>query len=134
MISKISLPLFMFVLLTAMLSCKSKEVATKKENYNLTPQTKIIKKKTYNQDKSMLLVTRYKDDINPRKKINYKVLDSKSKKTLKKGIFIGMKLEWFTVNQLQGHKYVGMVQQQNDEDLLDDSKNGIKNIIVIDIK
>ena len=134
MISKISLPLFMFVLLTAMLSCKSKEVATKKENYNLTPQTKIIKKKTYNQDKSMLLVTRYKDDINPRKKINYKVLDSKSKKTLKKGIFIGMKLEWFTVNQLKGHKYVGMVQQQNDEDLLDDSKNGIKNIIVIDIK
>lgn len=134
MISKISLPLFMFVLLTAMLSCKSKEVATKKENYNLTPQTKIIKKKTYNQDKSMLLVTRYKDDVNPRKKINYKVLDSKSKKTLKKGIFIGMKLEWFTVNQLQGHKYVGMVQQQNDEDLLDDSKNGIKNIIVIDIK
>lgn len=75
----------------------------------------------------MLLVTSYKEDIQPRRTINYKVLNSRSKKTLKEGVFTGMKLEWFALNQLKGYLYIGMTQKESDEVLPN------KNILIIDI-
>lgn len=99
---------------------------TKKSD--LTFQLNIIENKSYNQDKTMLLVTSYKEDMQPRRTINYKVLNSKSKKILKEGTFIGMKLEWFALNQLKGYLYIGMTQKESDEVLQN------KNILIIDIK
>tara|TARA_B110000967_G_C18901647_1_gene575855 strand:+ start:5396 stop:5743 length:348 start_codon:yes stop_codon:yes gene_type:complete len=109
-------------------SCKSKEMVNNTKKSNLTFQNNIIENKSYNQDKTMLLVTSYKGDMQPRRTINYKVLNSKSKKILKEGIFIGMKLEWFALNQLKGYLYIGMTQKESDEVLQN------KNILIIEIK
>ncbi|TXD61347.1 MULTISPECIES: hypothetical protein [unclassified Polaribacter] len=97
----------------------------------MTTQNNSVENKTYNKDKTMLLVTRYTNDINPRKTINYSVLDSKSKKVLKSGVFTGMKLEWFTLHQLKGYLNVGMIEKEPDAVMLKDAKN--KNIVIIDI-
>ena len=80
----------------------------------------------------MLLVTSYKDDLSSIKTIYYKVLDSKSKIVLREGVFVGMKLEWYTFNQLQGHKYIGVVEQDNGQFSKNNQKK--KNITIINIE
>ena len=109
MLCKILAKMCVFSLLIIVLSCKSTVVTNKEEVSSIVSKTIILKNKTYNHNKSMLLVTSYKEDLNSIKTIYYKVLDSKSKIVLKEGVFIGMKLEWYTTNQLQGYKYIGMV-------------------------
>jgi hypothetical protein len=123
----IAILLLIFTALT-LVSCKSKEMVNNTKKSDLTFQLNIIENKSYNQDKTMLLVTSYKEDMQPRRTINYKVLNSKSKKILKEGTFIGMKLEWFALNQLKGYLYIGMTQKESDEVLQN------KNILIIDIK
>lgn len=120
-----------FSLLIIVFSCKSIEATNKEEASSIVSKTIILKKKTYNHNKSMLLVTSYKEDLNSIKTISYKVLDSKSKIVLKEGVFIGMKLEWYTINQLQGYKYIGMIEQDDGQFSENNQKN--KNITIINI-
>ena len=132
MLCKILAKMCVFSLLIIVLSCKSTVVTNKEEVSSIVSKTIILKNKTYNHNKSMLLVTSYKDDLNPIKTICYKVLDSKSKIVLKEGVFIGMKLEWYTTNQLQGYKYIGMVEQDDGRFSKNNQKN--KNITIINIE
>ena len=132
MLCKILAKMCVFSLLVIVLSCKSIVVTNKEEVSSIVSKTIILKNKTYNHNKSMLLVTSYKDDLNPIKTIYYKVLDSKSKIVLKEGVFIGMKLEWYTTNQLQGYKYIGMVEQDDGRFSKNNQKN--KNITIINIE
>ncbi len=129
---KILTEMCFFSLLILVFSCKSTEVTHKEEASSIVSKTIILKKKTYNHNKSMLLVTSYKDDLSSIKTIYYKVLDSKSKIVLREGVFVGMKLEWYTFNQLQGHKYIGMVEQNNSQFSKNNQKN--KNITIINIE
>jgi hypothetical protein len=131
MLSKILAEIFVFSLLIIVFSCKSTEVTNKEEASSIVSKTIILKKKTYNLNKSMVLVTNYKEDLNSIKTIHYKVLDSKSKIVLKEGVFVGMKLEWYTINQLQGYKYIGMVEQNDGQFSKNNQKN--KNITIINI-
>lgn len=131
MLSKILAEIFVFSLLIIVFSCKSTEVTNKEEASSIVSKTIILKKKTYNLNKSMVLVTNYKEDLNSIKTIHYKVLDSKSKIVLKEGVFVGMKLEWYTINQLQGYKYIGMVEQDDGQFSKNNQKN--KNITIINI-
>ena len=131
MLSKTLAEIFVFSLLIIVFSCKSTEVTNKEEASSIVSKTIILKKKTYNLNKSMVLVTNYKEDLNSIKTIHYKVLDSKSKIVLKEGVFVGMKLEWYTINQLQGYKYIGMVEQDDGQFSKNNQKN--KNITIINI-
>jgi len=132
MLCKILAKMCVFSLLVIVLSCKSIVVTNKEEVSSIVSKTIILKNKTYNHNKSMLLVTSYKEDLNSIKTIYYKVLDSKSKIVLKEGVFIGMKLEWYTTNQLQGYKYIGMVEQDDGRFSKNNQKN--KNITIINIE
>ena len=132
MLCKILAKMCVFSLLVIALSCKSTLVTNKEEASSIVYKTINLKKKTYNHNKSMLLVTSYKDDLNSIKTIYYKVLDSKSKIVLKEGVFIGMKLEWYTTKQLQGYKYIGMVEQDDGRFSKNNQKN--KNITIINIE
>jgi len=132
MLCKILAKMCVFSLLIIVLSCKSTVVTNKEEVSSIVSKTIILKNKTYNHNKSMLLVTSYKEDLNSIKTIYYKVLDSKSKIVLKEGVFIGMKLEWYTTNQLQGYKYIGMVEQDDGRFSKNNQKN--KNITIINIE
>lgn len=131
MLSKTLAEIFVFSLLIIVFSCKSTEVTNKEEASSIVSKTIILKKKTYNLNKSMVLVTNYKEDLNSIKTIHYKVLDSKSKIVLKEGVFVGMKLEWYTINQLQGYKYIGMVEQDDGQFSKNNQRN--KNITIIKI-
>ena len=132
MLCKILTEMCFFSLLIIVFSCKSTEVTHKEEASSIVSKTIILKKKTYNHNKSMLLVTSYKDDLSSIKTIYYKVLDSKSKIVLREGVFVGMKLEWYTFNQLQGHKYIGVVEQDNGQFSKNNQKK--KNITIINIE
>lgn len=132
MLCKILAKMCVFSLLIIVLSCKSTVMTNKEEVSSIVSKTIILKNKTYNHNKSMLLVTSYKEDLNSIKTIYYKVLDSKSKIVLKEGVFIGMKLEWYTTNQLQGYKYIGMVEQDDGRFSKNNQKN--KNITIINIE
>ncbi len=95
-----------FVLLT---SCKTKEVSNQTKTDKITFQNKPIEKTFYNSDKSLLLSLSYTETMEPSKKIHFKVIDSKTKDTILKDVFIGTKLEWHTKNSLKGHYHIGIV-------------------------
>jgi hypothetical protein len=136
MLNKIAVNLYIVFLVLILVSCKSKEMATDKKEVDITFQPKVIKTESYNQDKSMILALNYTNDIHPIRNIAYQVLDSKSKKVLKEGNFTGMKLAWFTKNQLKGYLYVGMDKKESTSTLMNTSTNKKinKNILIIDIK
>tara|TARA_R110001592_G_scaffold13762_3_gene62866 strand:+ start:818 stop:1228 length:411 start_codon:yes stop_codon:yes gene_type:complete len=136
MLNRTRVHLFLIFFGLTLFSCKSKEVAKHKNDPDLTFQTNLIMNKSYNQDKSMILEVSFKSDLNPIRNIDYKVLETKSKKVLKEGTFTGIKLEWFTKNQLKGYLFAGMVENDSDAVLLGESgdKSLNKNILIIDIK
>lgn len=127
---QISLPVFLIII---MFSCKSKDVSKTNKEPIITFNNKEIKEEIYNQEKSLLLVLNYTQDINPQKSINYKVLSTKTKEVIKQGTFVGLKLEWFTNNQLKGHLYQGMIEKESDNPL-NQTTSTEKNFTLIDIK
>ena len=68
-----------------------------------------IKKVLKSPQKTKNLIITYSEDINAVIKFNYNVLDLKSNKILKSGIFEGIKLDWNDDNSLKGYLYQGMV-------------------------
>jgi len=108
---------------TLLFSCKTNNVQNKisRENVLLTGKKEI---EIYNQEKSKILILKYISNNNPVINFNYQVIDAKTKKELKKGIFIGKKIEWLDNSTLKATPYVGMIRQENNL-ILDDKKKEV---------
>ena len=103
----------------------------KEEQENkITFQSKDVTKELYNQDKTLLLILKYKADGNLPTTFNYKVIDVKTKEKKKEGVFIGSKIEWQDNTSLKCFVHKGIIQK---EDLLDSEKNNSNNYIIIEI-
>ncbi|WP_166383603.1 hypothetical protein [Polaribacter sp. 11A2H] len=90
-----------------------------KNNQIITFQDKEITDKVYNQDKSKVLMLQYTSTKNPVITFKYQVVDVKTNKELKKGVFTGEKMEWLDNTTLKCTPHIGMVQKQSDEVLLE---------------
>jgi hypothetical protein len=129
---KYILTLIIIIVLSTFINCRSKKI-DKKEAV-ITFQIKENIKETYNKNKTLLLILRSKADGNLPITFNYKVVDSKMKKVLKKGIFVGEKMEWLDAKRLKCTKHVGMIQKEDDQILSQETKKKTAtNYNIIDI-
>jgi hypothetical protein len=103
--------------------CKSNDIHEKNKDNQLTFIESKITKEVYNQDKSKLLMLSYVTNKSPVIRYTFKVVDSKTKKVLKKGVFAGEKIEWLGATTLKCTKYVGMIQKKEDHILSPGTKN-----------
>ncbi|WP_439132056.1 hypothetical protein [Polaribacter sp.] len=112
--------------------CKTKKVneTNMQENKLTTTNKKITTDKVYNFDKSKVLILKYIVDKNPIIKYNYKVIDVKTQKELKEGVFTGDKIEWLDNNTLKCTPYVGMVKKDDDRVLENTTKNNVNFITI----
>ena len=134
MLKKLKKVLQLSFILLALVSCKCKDVSNASENINQNIEADMVTEKSYNELKTLVLVTSFKNDLNQRKVIYYKVLDVTNDEILKQGSFEGTKLVWFTNNKLKGFKHIGMVKHQNDTNPLKENNNKENNFVIIDIK
>ena len=102
-------------------ACKSKEVTKTNENKEITMKTKLVTEKTYNQDSTYLLVLEYSQNIEVVKNFKLKVIDTSTKETVLDSSFIGTKLTWHTNTELIGYLHVGMVKEDDDSVLNNNS-------------
>ncbi len=117
-----TIQLFFLMLVSSLFFfCKSNNVSKQntKNNQIITFQDKEITDKVYNQDKSKVLMLQYTSTKNPVITFKYQVVDVKTNKELKKGIFTGEKMEWLDNTTLKCTPHIGMVQKQSDEVLLE---------------
>lgn len=123
-----NIKIFLLVLVSIfILNCKS---IMKKEN-NITFQLKETTEKLYNNDKTLLLILTYKIDGNLPITFNYKVIDVKTKIEKKAGVFTGTKIVWQDNLSLKCTKYIGMVENENEDPLKQIKKT--KNYIIINL-
>jgi hypothetical protein len=114
--------------------CKSNDIHEKKKDNQLTFIESKITKEVYNQDKSKLLMLSYVTHKSPIISYNFKVVDLKTKKVLKKGVFVGEKIEWLDATTLKCTKHVGMIQKEEDHILSPETEKKIAmNYIIIHI-
>lgn len=107
------LNILIFVMLsTFYASCKSKNIND--ENVIKTDQLKKVDR-IFNNDKSMVLILDYEITNNPIITYNYKVINSTTKRELKKGVFTGESIEWLNNNTLKCIPSVGMVREEADQ-------------------
>jgi hypothetical protein len=115
--------------------CKSntsnKEVP--KKNTVVTFKEQEVTTQIYNDDKSMLLVLNYVIEKSPIITYSYKVIDLKTREELKKGVFIGQKIEWLDRSSLKCIHHVGMVRKEDDQLLLTGKDRSNMNYTVIKI-
>ncbi len=117
-----TIQLFFLMLVSSLFFfCKSNNVSKQntKNNQIITFQDKEITDKVYNQDKSKVLMLQYTSTKNPVITFKYQVVDVKTNKELKKGVFTGEKMEWLDNTTLKCTPHIGMVQKQSDEVLLE---------------
>ena len=119
---KYILTLITIIVLSSFINCKSKKIEKKEE---IIFQEKQTVDEKYNQDKSKLLMLSYVTHKSPVISYNFKVVDSKTKKVLKKGVFVGEKIEWLDATTLKCTKHVGMIQKEDDQILSPETKNKI---------
>ncbi|ARV06872.1 hypothetical protein BTO04_09335 [Polaribacter sp. SA4-10] len=132
---KKTLQLFFLILVSGLFFfCKSNDIHEKKKDNQLTFIESEITKEVYNQDKSKILILNYVIHRSPVITYNFKVVDSKSKKVLKKGVFVGSKIEWKDNSTLKCFLHKGIVQKENEA--FSDRKNSKPNIdyIIIQIR
>ena len=120
----LALSIFIF---NVLVFCKAKDVNGHSVENN---KIKIIKSKEttdkiFSFDKTKVLILTYKMDKSPIIKFNYQVIDTDTKKELKKGIFVGEKMEWLDATTLKCTKHVGMIQKEDDQILSPETKNKI---------
>ena len=128
---KYILTLITIIVLSSFINCKSKKIDKKEE---ITFQEKQTVDEKYNQDKSKLLMLSYVTHKSPVISYNFKVVDSKTKKVLKKGVFVGEKIEWLDATTLKCTKHVGMIQKEEDHILSPETeKKTAMNYIIIHI-
>ena len=130
---KKTLQLFILTLFSGVfLCCKAVNIYENKKERPPTFKESKITKELYNQDKSKLLILNYVINKSPIISFNYKVVDTKTKKELKKGVFIGEKIEWLGATPLKCTKHVGMIQKEDDRILFSEAKEN-RNYITIKI-
>tara|TARA_B110000902_G_scaffold249687_1_gene308108 strand:- start:196 stop:603 length:408 start_codon:yes stop_codon:yes gene_type:complete len=118
----LALSIFIF---NVLVFCKAKDV----NDHNVEKIKIIISKETtdkiFSFDKTKILILTYKMDKSPIIKFNYQVIDTDTKKELKKGVFVGEKMEWLDATTLKCTKHVGMIQKEDDQILSPETKNKI---------
>jgi hypothetical protein len=134
MLKRVSLILKLLLLLCFITSCKCKKLTTDSEQIIETANEGMIVEQNYNNNKTYLLITCYKNDLTSRKIIDYKVLNASDKKIVKSGKFEGTKLVWYSNDSLIGYLHVGMIKKDNDDILVDNNKLSKENSIIIEIK
>jgi hypothetical protein len=108
-------------------------VKNTEDTNKITFLSKDVVKEIYNQDKTLLLILKYKVDGNLPTTFNYKVIDVKTKEEKKEGIFIGSKIEWQDNKSLKCTKHIGMVKKDDENLLTGEKTETTKNYIVITI-
>ena len=118
----LALSIFIF---NVLVFCKAKDV----NDHNVEKIKITISKETtdkiFSFDKTKVLILTYKIDKSPIIKFNYQVIDTDTKKELKKGVFVGEKMEWLDATTLKCTKHVGMIQKEDDQILSPETKNKI---------
>ncbi|MFT5256671.1 MAG: hypothetical protein ACI8VJ_000563 [Polaribacter sp.] len=134
MFKKIILHLFLVIFSSLFFFCKTNIVLKKEEikNEEITFQEKQTVDEKYNQDKSKLLILSSISNKNPVITFNYRVIDTQTKKELKKGVFIGQSISWLDKTTLKCMPYVGMIQKEDDL-ILDGEKKNTPTYITIKI-
>ena len=123
MYNKKSLIICIIIISSLFTFCKTKKV----KDSSMDNQEEII----FNANKSMMLILDYTLGKNPIITYSYQVIDAKTKKELKKGVFTGDKIEWLDNNTLKCTPYIGMTIRENDQ-VIEGSKN--ENVKYITIK
>ena len=101
----------LFLLFSCLIfNCKSKPVQNMEQKNKITFEQKEVVKEIHNQDKSLLLILKYKIDGNLPITFNYKVIEAKNKKIIKEGVFIGSKVEWLDSNRLKCIEHFGIIK------------------------
>ena len=134
MLKRVSLPLKLLLLFCFLTSCKCNKLSTDSEQIIETTSKDMIVEQNYNNNKTYILITSYKNDLTARKIIDYKVLNAANKKVIKTGKFEGTKLIWHSNTQLIGYPHIGMIKQDNDGVLLENDSKNKENSIIIEIK
>ncbi|WP_158840199.1 hypothetical protein [Polaribacter sp. L3A8] len=117
MLNKIVQLLFLMLISSLFFFCKSNQVNKNNSKNNdeiITFESHKIVKEIYNKNKSKLLILNYVEGNSPVVTFNYQVIDVKTKKELKKGVFTGEKMEWLDESSLKGTPYVGIIEKEND--------------------
>ena len=129
----------MIIIFTIIISCLFTFCKTKKvKDSSMDNQEEIIfttKKTTdsiYNANKSKILILEYTRGKNPIITYSYRVIDAKTKKEFKKGIFTGDKIEWLDNNTLKCTPYIGMAIKESDQ-VIEGTKNEKVKYITIKI-
>jgi hypothetical protein len=125
MFKKIILLLFLVIFSSLFFFCKTNIVRKKEElkKEEITFKEKQMVDEKYNQDKSKLLILSYVFNRNPVIIFNYRVIDTQTKKELKKGVFTGQSISWLDKTTLKCMPYIGMIQKEDDLILSGESKN-----------
>lgn len=134
MLKRGSLLLKLLLIICFLTSCKCKKLTTDSEQILEATSDDMIVDKHYNNNKTYLLITIYKNDLTYRRTIDYKVLNTLDKKVVKSGKFEGTKLEWHSNNQLIGYLHVGIIKKESFGILPENNKANKQNNIIIEIK
>lgn len=108
-------------------SCKTKDVSKTKEENSVNINQKLVQKKLYNQDSTLLLVMKYEQSLENVKNINFRVIEVSTKKEFLSSVFNGTKLEWNDKKSLKGYLPVGIIEQEvGNPDNVKNNTNPIK--------
>ena len=131
MISNTLHPLFL-LLLVLCCSCKSSSIDANRKTVKPTIsfEEKELIKEIYSKDRSKLLILKYVAVKSPTTTYHYTVKELPSGKELKKGTFVGTKMEWSDANTLKGYLHVGMVKKEEDLDLIKERNPNMKFILI----
>lgn len=126
---------FQFLLISVLLiftSCKTNKISTS----NRTNESEIDKKNNiyYNFDKSLILIKEKKNTIEAINRIDFKIIEQKTKDTIYSDVFYGVDLNWFDNNSLKGMLFQGIIKKEiNNPDKIYQSHQN-RNFIIIKIK
>lgn len=109
--------LFLTLASSILFFCKTNTVDNKNLDNKeaITLDNRVKRTLTYNENKTKILILNYTVNKSPVITFNYQVIDAKTKKEIKKGVFIGQKIEWLDNLTLKGTPHIGMIQKQGDE-------------------
>ncbi|PQB08142.1 hypothetical protein BST83_14065 [Polaribacter filamentus] len=120
--------------LSFFLSCKSKSLHKIEEENKIIFKEREVVKEIYNQKKTLLLILKHNADGNLPITFHYKVIDVKTKKEKKEGVFIGSKIEWQDNTSLKCFAHVGMIRKEDYNFSEKTKKKPSTNYTIIEIK
>ncbi|MGB0880575.1 MAG: hypothetical protein ACPGTO_08420 [Polaribacter sp.] len=124
--------LFLSLISSLFFFCKTNNVHHKgQENKEIiTFESKEKTTVIYNENKSKILILNYTTNKSPVITFKYQVVDATTKEELKKGVFIGEKIEWLDNTTLKCTPHIGMIQKQDDVILKDSTTKNTQYIII----